>query len=260
MPAESALAAFSLAGRRALVTGASAGIGRAIAERFAELGADVAVCSRRGDLVDEVAARVRELGTSSRAYTIDVADLDAGRGMIDDVLEAWGGLDVLVNNAGLLSGYRLTDMTPGQWDEVLGANLRGAVFLTQAVLGAMAAQGGGSIIAIGSSLASTGGAGMEGVDYNISKVGLQAWVKTLAREVGPSGVRANCVACGAIDTPMHAQWRDALFAQWEPQVPLRRIGTAEEVADVAAFLACDASRYVTGQTIHVNGGLQGSYA
>lgn len=220
----------------------------------------MAVCSRRADLVDEVASRVRELGRTSRSYTVDVADLDAGRRMLDDILSEWGGLDILVNNAGLLSAYRVEEMMPEQWDDLLGVNLRGAVFLTNAALGAMASQGSGSIIAIGSSLASIGGAGMDGVDYNISKVGLQAWIKTLAREVGPSGIRANGVACGAIDTPMHEKWRDALIAQWEPQVPLRRIGTAAEVADVAGFLASDASGYVTGQTIHVNGGLQGAYA
>jgi 3-oxoacyl-[acyl-carrier protein] reductase len=104
------------------------------------------------------------------------------------------------------------------------------------------------------------GPAWKGVDYNVSKVGLQVWTKTLAREVGPAGVRVNCVACGAIDTPMHAAWRDQLIEQWVPQIPLRRIGIPEDVAAVVGFLASDAAAYITGQTVHVNGGLQGSYS
>jgi 3-oxoacyl-[acyl-carrier protein] reductase len=251
---------LSLADRRALVTGASAGIGAAVAERLASLGADVAVCARRGELLEDVAARVRAAGTRARVLPVDVGDLDACGAQVRELLSEWGGLDILVNNAGVLSAYPVDEMTPDQWDGVMHVNLRAPVFLTQAVLPSMREQGSGSIVAIGSSLASSGGAGMEGVDYNVSKVGLQAWVKTLAAAVGPAGVRANCVACGAIDTPMHAAWREALIDEWEPRIPLRRIGAPEDVADVVAFLASDASRYVTGQTIHVNGGLQGSYA
>jgi 3-oxoacyl-[acyl-carrier protein] reductase len=249
-----------LTGRRALVTGASAGIGEAVAVQLASLGANVALCARRAELLHDVAERVRSYDVEVRVLPADVADIEACGAQVRQLLADWGAINVLVHNAGVLSAYPEGNMTPEQWDRVLGINLRAPVFLSEIVLPTMRAQRAGSIVAIGSSLAGSGGAGMEGIDYNVSKVGLQAWVKTLATAVGPDGVRANCVACGAIDTPMHEAWRQQLIDEWEPRIPLRRIGRPDDVADVVAFLASDASRYITGQTIHVNGGLQSSYA
>lgn len=251
---------FELAGRTALVTGASSGIGRAVAAQLARLGADVAICGRRAGLLEETGETVKASGRRALVLPVDLAKLEDARGMVQEVIDAWGHLDVLVNNAGLLSGYSSADMRPSDWDGLLAVNLRSPVFLAQAAAAHMVDRGRGSIVSITSSLAGNGGAGMEGVDYNVSKVGLQVWTKTLAREVGPAGVRVNCVACGAIDTPMHAAWRDQLIEQWVPQIPLRRIGIPEDVAAVVGFLASDAAAYITGQTVHVNGGLQGSYS
>jgi 3-oxoacyl-[acyl-carrier protein] reductase len=253
------MSAAPLAGRAALVTGASSGIGAAVAEHLAASGADVALCARRADLLEQTAERVRAQGRRALVLPQDLADTDAAAELPDRVAGEWGRLDVLVNNAGVLSGYSVADMGPGDWDAVLAVNLRTAVFLAKAAVPAMQQQAGGSIVSIGSSLAGAGGAGMEGVDYNVSKVGLQVWTKTFAREVGPTGVRVNCVACGAVDTPMHALWRDALIEEWVPRIPLRRIGTPQDVAQAVGFLASDAAAYITGQTLHVNGGLQGAY-
>ena len=203
---------------------------------------------------------VQASGRNALVRTVDLANLEDARGLVEEVVDAWGHLDVLVNNAGLLSGYSSADMQPSDWDGLLAVNLRTPVFMAQVAAAHMVDRRAGSIVSITSSLAGSGGAGMEGADYNVSKVGLQAWTKTLARELGPAGVRVNCVACGAIDTPMHAAWRDQLIEQWVPQIPLRRIGIPEDVAAVVGFLASDAAAYITGQTVHVNGGLQGSYS
>lgn len=252
---------LGLEGRVALVTGASSGIGMAVAEHLASLGADIAVSARRADRLEQIGKRIRALDRRALVLPADLAGEDAGHRLVSGVVDDWHRLDIVINCAGVLSAYPTSEMRPSDWDAILAVNLRAAVFLSQAATAAMQLLGShGSIVAIGSSLAGGGGAGMEGVDYNVSKVGLQAWTKTFAREVGPLGIRVNCVACGAIDTPMHAAWREALIAEWTPKIPLRRIGTPREVACAVAFLVSDAAAYITGQTLHVNGGLQGSYS
>src|SRR5690348_1280843 len=164
-----AAAGCGLAGRTALVTGAGSGIGRAVAAQLAMLGADVAVCGRREELLEETARSVTASGRRALVFAVDLANLDDARKMVEEVIDAWGHLDVLVNNAGLLSGYGTADMRPSDWDGLLSVNLRTPVFMTQAAAAHMVDRRAGSIVSITSSLAGNGGAGMEGVDYNVSK-------------------------------------------------------------------------------------------
>lgn len=250
--------ALDFTGKVALVTGATGGIGRGIASAIAACGADLVLHSTTEE---QGAALAAELGAGARGRIVaaqaDIANLEEGAALVDGAMRDFGHIDFLVNNSGILGLYDIVDMTVEDWDRTLDINLRGAVFLTQRVVRSMIERRAGGVVNIGSSLSANGGAGPEGVDYNISKAGLQCFTKTLARQLAPYGVRVNSVSPGIIDTPMlrgpFAEEDANAFAE---AVPLARLGRPEDIANAVVFLLSDAASYITGQAIHVNGGLR----
>lgn len=250
--------ALDFTGKVALVTGATGGIGRGIASGLAACGADLVLQSTSEEKGSTLAA---ELAAGSRGRIVaaqaDIAKLDEGAALVDGALRDFGRIDFLVNNSGVLGLYDVVDMKVEDWDRTLDVNLRGTVFLTQRAIRSMIERRAGVVVNIGSSLSADGGAGPEGVDYNISKAGLQCFTKTLARQLAPYGVRVNSVSPGIIDTPMVRGPFSAEDANaFADAVPLARLGTPEDIANAVVFLLSDASSYITGQAIHVNGGLR----
>lgn len=245
---------FSLAGKAALVTGGGRGLGRGIALALAQAGADVAVASRTQAQVEEVAAEIRELGRRALAVVADVAELADVRRMVDETTSEFGRLDVLVNAAGVNQRTPSLEVTPELWDTILGVNLRGTFFACQAAARVMMAQGGGSIINIASLLSAVGIPTL--APYAASKAGVVGLTRVLAAEWGPHGIRVNCIGPGYFRTEMtkrlfsDPEW----FSRLKRQVPLGRGGLPEDLAGAAVFLASDASRYVTGHVLFVDGG------
>jgi 3-oxoacyl-[acyl-carrier protein] reductase len=247
---------FDFTGKTALVTGATGGMGRGIAAALAMCGADLMLQS-----TDDAAGSslARELADSSsgrvHAAKADIADLDQGAALVERALSDFGQVDFLVNNSGVLGLYDIVDMSVADWDRTIAINLRGTVFLTQQVIRSMSERRSGSIVNIGSSLSASGGAGPEGVDYNISKAGLECFTKTLARQLAPHGIRANSVSPGIIDTPMlRGPFPDEAVAGFVDVIPLGRLGTPDDIGAATCFLLSDAASYITGQALHVNGG------
>jgi 3-oxoacyl-[acyl-carrier protein] reductase len=242
----------------ALVTGGSRGIGRAIAVALGEAGLRLVVNYRtRAKDADELVERIRRTGGEARAVRADVGDPGAARTLVDAALEAFGRLDVLVNNAGVhLPGVRLADVGAEDWARVLRVNLSGPFFLMQAVLPHMRARGAGHIVNVSSNVTqrfpATAG------PYTASKSALEALTRILAREEGPHGIRVNAVAPGPIETDMLAESLAVMGPErtraFVESVPLRRKGHPEEIAGVVRFLVSDAASYLTGQVIYVNGG------
>lgn len=242
-----------LEGRVAIVTGGSRGIGRAVAASLAEDGASVVVSGRDPVRVEVEAKELEALGASVLAVQADVARREDADRLVDRARERFGRIDILVNNAGITRDALLVRMKDDDWDAVLDVNLRGAFLMTRAVAKVMMRQKGGRIINIASTAGAMGNAGQ--ANYSAAKAGLIGLTKAAARELAHWGILVNAVAPGLIDTDMTAglpaEAREALLAQ----VPLKRIGVAREVAEVVRFLAGDGAGYVTGQVIHVNGGL-----
>lgn len=242
-----------LEGRVAIVTGGSRGIGRAVAASLAEDGASVVVSGRDPGRVEVEAKELEALGALVLAVQADVARREDVDRLVDRARERFGRIDVLVNNAGITRDALLVRMKDDDWDAVLDVNLRGAFLMTRAVAKVMMRQKGGRIINIASTAGAMGNAGQ--ANYSAAKAGLIGLTKAAARELAHWGILVNAVAPGLIDTDMTAglpaEAREALLAQ----VPLKRIGVAREVAEVVRFLAGDGAGYVTGQVIHVNGGL-----
>lgn len=242
-----------LEGRVAIVTGGSRGIGRAVAASLAEDGASVVVSGRDPGRVEVEAKELEALGALVLAVQADVARREDVDRLVDRARERFGRIDILVNNAGITRDALLVRMKDDDWDAVLNVNLRGAFLMTRAVAKVMMRQKGGRIINIASTAGAMGNAGQ--ANYSAAKAGLIGLTKAAARELAHWGILVNAVAPGLIDTDMTAglpaEAREALLAQ----VPLKRIGVAREVAEVVRFLAGDGAGYVTGQVIHVNGGL-----
>ncbi|MBI2461770.1 MAG: 3-oxoacyl-[acyl-carrier-protein] reductase [Candidatus Rokubacteria bacterium] len=242
-----------LAGRVALVTGATRGIGRAIALTLAEAGASVVVSGRDPARVAEAASTVEALGVPGLGVAADVASAEDVKRLVGEAQERFGRVDILVNNAGITRDALLVRMKDADWDEVLAVDLRGAFYASRAVARLMMRQRSGRIINIASTAGVMGNAGQ--ANYSAAKAGLLGLTKALARELAHWGILVNAVAPGLIETDMTAalppEAREGLLAQ----VPLKRAGTAQEVAEVVRFLASDAAGYITGQVIHVNGGL-----
>ena len=240
-----------LDGKVALITGASRGIGKAIALQYAAEGADIAFT----DLVvnaDTVAA-IEALGHRVKAYVSDASSFDAAHAVVEQILADFGRIDILVNNAGITRDTLMLRMTEQQWDDVLNVNLKSAFNFTHAVTPVMARQRGGSIINLSSVVGEAGNAGQ--CNYSASKAGLIGLAKSIAKEMGPRGIRANCIAPGFILSDMTAAMPEEVRAAWIKTIPLRRGGTVEEVAKVALFLASDLASYVSGQVINVCGGM-----
>jgi 3-oxoacyl-[acyl-carrier protein] reductase len=240
--------------RVAIVTGAARGIGCAIALALAREGARVAACDLGLGLLDDVVRRAREGGGQVIPLAVDVTRKDQVERAVGQVLDRWGRVDVLVNNAGIYEVLPVEAISEEQWDRVLAVNLKGAFFCCQAVIPAMVQQGSGRIVSIASSAGKSGGT-LAGAHYAVSKAGVICLTKQLARELGPHGITANAVAPGRIDTPMIHLSSDEENEAFRLRTPLGRLGTPEDVAGAVVFLASDEASFITGEIVDVNGGL-----
>jgi 3-oxoacyl-[acyl-carrier protein] reductase len=248
---------MSLQGRVALVTGGSRGIGAAVAQALASAGAALAVCARNGEAAAATAAAIAAQGGQAFGAAADVSRAADAERVVAGCVERFGRLDILVNNAGITRDGLVLRMKDEDWSDVLAVNLSGAFYCARAALRAILKQKqSGRIINVGSVVGSTGNPGQ--ANYVASKAGLVGLTKALSKEVASRGVTVNAVAPGFIETDMTAGLPDAAKDAYRAQIPLGRFGTAAEVAAVVAFLASDAAAYITGQVIHVNGGMWSS--
>jgi 3-oxoacyl-[acyl-carrier protein] reductase len=242
-----------LQGRIALVTGGSQGIGRACALELARAGATVALAARNESKLAELAAEIASAGGQAAPFALDIASEGSIKAGAKSILDRYGKVEILVNNAGITRDTLVLRMKRADWDDVLATNLTGAFLLTQALLGPMLKNRWGRIINISSVVGRTGQAGQ--VNYAASKAGLIGLTRSLAREVASRGITVNAVAPGYIETPMtqvlDEKQRTAMIAQ----IPLGRPGTDREIAQSVAFLASDAAAYITGHVLDVNGGM-----
>ena len=243
-----------LEGKVALVTGAGRGIGKAIALRYAEEGANVAFTDLAiNEAVEQTVKEIEALGVKAKAYASNAANFDETHEVVKQVVEDFGRIDVLVNNAGITKDGLMMRMSEAQWDAVINVNLKSAFNFIHAVTPVMAKQRSGSIINMSSVVGVSGNAGQ--CNYSASKAGMIGLAKSIAKEMGPRGIRANCIAPGFIITDMTNQLSQEVKDQWAAQIPLRRGGTPEDVANVALFLASDLSSYVSGQVLHCCGAM-----
>ena len=244
---------MSLTGRIALVTGAAQGIGRDIALGLATDGADVAICDVNLEAAQKTAGDIEAKGRKSLALKANVAASADVTAMIDQVAEKFGRIDILVNNAGITRDGLILRMKEEDWDLVLSINLKGAFLCTKAALRYMSKQRGGTIINIASIVGAMGNAGQ--ANYVASKAGLIGLTKTIAREYANRGITANAVAPGFIDTAMTQALSENVRQELAKQIPLGKLGTPEDVANAVRFLASPWASYISGQVIHVNGGM-----
>ena len=243
-----------LDGKTALVTGASRGIGKAIALKFAAEGADIAFTYRsQEEAARALQAEIEAMGVRAKAYRSDAASFADAHDVVADVKENFGHIDILVNNAGITKDGLMMRMDEAQWDAVIDTNLKSAFNFIHACTPIMARQRCGSIINMSSVVGVSGNAGQ--CNYSASKAGLIGLSKSIAKEMGPRGIRSNCIAPGFISTDMTGALPENIRQEWEKQIPLRRGGEPEDVAKVALFLASDLSAYVTGQVINCCGGM-----
>lgn len=244
-----------LEGKVALVTGATRGIGRAIALKFAENGANVAFTYLSSQTAAELLVdEIESLGVRAVAYASNAADFDGAHKVVDSVLDEFGQIDILVNNAGQTKDGLMVRMSEEQWDSIIDTNLKSAFNFTHAVSMAMARRRMGSIINISSVVGTNGNAGQ--CNYAASKAGLIGLTMSFAKEMGARGVRCNAIAPGFIATDMTDKLNDATKEAIVSSVSLGRMGNADEIANVALFLASDMSSYITGETIKVTGGMR----
>ena len=243
---------FELTGKVALVTGASRGIGRAIATGLASLGATV-VAAARADHADSIVAALTAEGRRAEAVSIDVTDRTALERLPGQIIERHGTLDIIVSNAGIARDQLAMRMKREDWDAVLATNLTATFVLTQAAIRPMLKQKAGRIIAISSVVGQTGNAGQ--VNYAAAKAGLIGFSKALAREVASRGITVNVVSPGLIDTDMTRAIADTAHIDWAAQIPLGRAGRPDDVAAAVCFLASDEAAYITGHVLAVNGGM-----
>ena len=243
---------FNLSGRVALVTGASRGIGRAIAARLAEQGA-IVIAAARGDHAEPTAAAIRAAGHRAEAIGVDVTDAAALAELPAAIVARHARLDIIVSNAGITRDQLLMRMKRDDWDGVIATNLTATFTLAQAALRPMLKQRGGRIIAVSSVVGQMGNAGQ--TNYAASKAGLIGFAKALAREVASRGITVNVIAPGLIDTDMTQAIAGKAQVDWAAQIPLGRLGTVGDVAAAACYLASDEASYITGHVLAVNGGM-----
>ncbi|PCH92528.1 MAG: 3-oxoacyl-[acyl-carrier-protein] reductase [Rhodobacteraceae bacterium] len=241
---------FDLAGKKALVTGASGGIGGAIAKALYNQGATVALSGTRVDPLNALAA---ELGERAHVVPCNLGDADAVRALAGQASEAMGGLDILVNNAGITRDNIFMRMSDDEWQQVIDINLTSTMRLMKSVMRPMMKQRYGRIINITSIVGVTGNAGQ--VNYAASKAGMIGMTKSYAQEIATRGITANCVAPGFIETAMTSELPDSVKDKMTGNIPAGRMGSPAEIAAAVAFLASGEASYVTGQTLHVNGGM-----
>ena len=241
---------FDLSGRNALVTGASGGIGGAIARALRANGAEVGLSGTR---VEALEAARAEIGEGAHALPCDLSDAEAARGLIEDAEKAMGSVDILVNNAGLARDGLAMRMSDEDWGTVLDVNLTASFRLARACLRGMMKARRGRIVGVASIVGVTGNAGQ--ANYAASKAGMIGYTKSLAREVAGRGVTVNCVAPGFIETAMTDALADGRREKLRADIPAGRLGTVEDIAAGVVYLASDEASYVTGQTLHINGGM-----
>ena len=243
-----------LTGKVAIVTGAARGIGKAIALRFAQEGANIAFTDLN---IDENAkateAEIAALGVKVKGFASNAANYEDTHKVVEEIHKEFGRIDILVNNAGITRDGLMMRMDEAQWDMVINVNLKSAFNFIHAVTPIMMRQRSGSIINMSSVVGVSGNAGQ--ANYSASKAGMIGLAKSIAKELGSRGIRANSIAPGFIVTDMTHQLSDDVRKQWESNIPMRRGGTPEDVANTCVYLASDLSSYVTGQTIHVCGGM-----
>jgi 3-oxoacyl-[acyl-carrier protein] reductase len=237
-----------------IITGATRGIGKGVAELFADQGSHIIFTYVSSD--DKARALEAELqakGVKAKGYKFNVADYAACEEMANDVVKEFGSIDVVVNNAGITRDNLLMRMSEEQWDEVINTNLKSVFNMTKAVQRTMLKQRKGSIVNMSSVVGVKGNAGQ--ANYAASKAGLLGFTKSVALELGSRNIRCNAIAPGFIETEMTGALDEATVQSWRDAIPLKRGGTAEDVANLALFLASDMSAYITGQTINVDGGM-----
>lgn len=247
-----------LEGKTALITGATRGIGKAIALKFASEGADIAFTGRGENeaqiaSLDSTRQEIEALGVKCTAYAGNASDFAQTEEIVQKIKEEFGSIDILVNNAGITKDTLLLRMTEEQWDSVINTNLKSAFNFTHACLPIMMRQRGGSIINMSSVVGVHGNAGQ--ANYAASKAGMIAMAKSVAQEMGPKGIRVNVLAPGFIETDMTSALSDDIREEWKKKIPLRRAGQTEDIANAALYLASNLSSYVTGQVIQVDGGM-----
>ena len=243
-----------LDGKVALITGAARGIGKAIAMKFASEGADVAFTDLVINEVGEQTVKdIEAFGHKVKAYASNAANFEETHNVVNQILADFGRIDILVNNAGITKDGLMLRMSEAQWDAVLNVNLKSAFNFIHGLTPIMARQRSGSIINMSSVVGVSGNAGQ--CNYSASKAGLIGLAKSIAKEMGPRGIRANCIAPGFIISDMTNALSEEVRDAWVKQIPLRRGGTPEDVANVAVFLASDLSSYVSGQVIHCCGAM-----
>lgn len=243
-----------LTGKIAIITGASRGIGRAIAKKFAEEGANVAFTFLSSvEKAKELEKELTVFGVKAIGYQSDAANSKACDELVNAVVAEFGTVDILVNNAGITRDNLLMRMTEAQWDEVINANLKSVFNLTKAIQRPMLKAKRGSIINMTSVVGIEGNAGQS--NYSASKAGIIGFTKSIAQELGSRNIRSNAVAPGFIETEMTAALDPKIKDGWIQDIPLKRTGTAEDVANLVAFLASDNSSYITGQVVSICGGM-----
>ncbi len=243
-----------LEGKVAFITGASRGIGKAIAIAFAEQGASIAFTDiRRDEIMESAEAELRSLGVKAIGYASDASSFEDSERVADEIAAEFGRIDILVNNAGITRDNLLMRMTESDWDLVIKVNLKSVFNLTKAVQKYMLKQRSGSIINMSSVVGVNGNGGQS--NYSASKAGLIGFTKSVAQELGSRNIRCNAIAPGYIETDMTAKLSEEVRKEWAAQIPLRRGGKPEDVAQACVFFASDLSAYVTGQVLSVCGGM-----
>ena len=244
-----------LEGKVAIITGASRGIGRGIAEKFALSGCHVAFTYLSSDeKAKQLENELKAFGVEAKGYKSDAAKFDSAEKLIADVLKYFGGrIDVVVNNAGITKDNLLMRMTEEMWDDVVNINMKSVFNMTKAVQRTMLKQREGSIINLSSVVGVKGNAGQS--NYAASKAGILGFTRSIALELGSRNIRCNAIAPGFIETEMTGKLPEDMVQQWRDAIPLKRGGTPDDVANLALFLASDMSGYITGQTVNVDGGM-----
>ncbi|MCA8959504.1 MAG: 3-oxoacyl-[acyl-carrier-protein] reductase [Planctomycetes bacterium] len=241
---------FDFENRRVIVTGGSKGIGEAIARQFVERGARVAILARNLEVAEAAAQR---MGDRAKAWSVDASDENAVAETFDAVLEEFGGVDVLVNNAGITRDRLLMQMKASDWEDVISVNLRSCFLCSKAVLRPMLRQRSGRIINVTSVIGLMGNAGQS--NYAASKSGIIGFTKSLAKELASRSITVNAIAPGMIDTDMTRDLPEETQEQIKSQIPLGRLGTGDDIAAAALYLASDGAAYVTGEVLRVDGGM-----
>jgi len=239
-------------GQTALITGAGRGIGKTIAIKLAESGLDIAIADMN-PVSDDVRREIEEFGTKCLAFHLDVTNVESVDSVVKKIIDETGGIHILVNNAGITQDNLFMRMKPEQWSQVIDVNLNGVFHVTKAVIRTMVKQHSGRIINISSVVGFTGNPGQ--VNYSSTKSGLIGFTKSLSREVGTRGITVNAVAPGFINTAMTKALNENQQQAILSQIPLGRMGEAEDIANAVAFLASEEASYITGTVLHVNGGM-----